>query len=137
MLVLAQSMQSVSVENFGMVALAVMFGCKWLWDYNRQRRDADAQHEPKATPPLHRQFVTREEFQALAERVDGIAAEVHEGFRALDHKRSVSVANLHAAITQLGNAVRSEIKADTKGVHDRVNEVLSAVSKLEGRIESK
>ena len=137
MLMLAQSMQSVSVENFGMVALAVMFGSKWLWDYSRSRREAEGQHEPKATPPLHRQFVTREEFQTLAARVDAIACEVHDGFAKLDHKRSVSVANLHSAITALGTALRGEIKNDTKAVHDRVNEVLSAVSELKGRVESK
>ena len=108
-------------------------------------------------PPLHREFMERtecarlhtkldydiaaeisarkEEHDKLKVRVDKIADDIARGFERLDQKRSVSVAGLHEELDQSIERLRLEVKGDIKGVHDRINVVLEAVSKLRGKIE--
>ena len=49
------------------VALIALTG--WFFQYKKDRREEDAKHEPRATPALHRQFVTREEFEKHADDI--------------------------------------------------------------------
>lgn len=67
---LAQSTQSLSHETLGMIGLALMLLTRWLWDYNRQRREAEERVEPKSNPPLHERFISRPEYEADQETID-------------------------------------------------------------------
>lgn len=108
-LILAQlSSGGISVENLGIFVLAAAFLSKWAWDYKRASREDSAANEPRANPPLHRQYVSREEFSAFAERIDEFTHEL-----------------------------RTEIKADNTGVHNRITEVIGLVRELKGRMEAK
>lgn len=52
-----------SAEALGLFVLAAVFLSRWLWDFQRHKREESSQHEPKANPPLHRQFLLREEYE--------------------------------------------------------------------------
>ncbi|HEY0966945.1 MAG TPA: hypothetical protein VGD88_06120 [Opitutaceae bacterium] len=121
-----------TVSEYGVTLLALAFITRWLWDYNRAKREEANQHEPKATPPLHHQFATREEHKALASRVDDLSGEIRDGFQKLDEKRSRSTGGLHQRIEESNQTIRSEIKTDIKGVHDRLTTLVGAVSELKG-----
>lgn len=124
-----------SPEAIGILVLGLVFLTRWLWDYNRSRREDAAQHEPRSTPPLHEKFATKAELAALSERVDSLSGEIKHGFERLDEKRSVSIAGLHKRLETAVTEIRSEVRSDIVGVHERVNEVLKAVSKIEGKVK--
>ncbi|MDD2763475.1 MAG: hypothetical protein PHE83_05815 [Opitutaceae bacterium] len=93
-------------------------------------------------PPLHREFATVESVQKLDGDLSRIRGEVHAGFKDLREERSRSTGNLHEKIEEFDRKnetriaeLRCELKDDIRGVHDRVNEVLHAVGRLEGRHE--
>lgn len=69
-------------------------------------------------------FATKEEHSELKGVVEAMGREIKEGFASMDGRRSGSI-----------DALRLEIKAEIHGVHERVNEVLRGVSRLEGRSE--
>lgn len=85
-------------------------------------------------PPLHKEYVTRQEHSELKQRVEQMADKIDDNFRALDQKRSVSIAGLHHDLANRTDAVRKEIKTDVGGLHDRLNMVLTAVAHLEGKV---
>lgn len=89
------------------------------------------------------------------ERTEELEREVREGFdkmgkqiSSVDGERRASVGRAHAKTEALikdlrdelrddNNTFRAEMREDIKGVHNRVNDVLGAVSRLEGMMESK
>lgn len=107
-LFLSQLSSGVSLESLGMIVLAIAFLARLAWDYSRERRQQADSAEPRANPPLHRQYVSREEFAAFASRIDEFTHEL-----------------------------RAEIKADNTGVHNRITEVIGLVRELKGRMEAK
>ncbi len=70
LLPLAQSTAPLSHEMLGMIVIGLMLMSRWLWDYNRQRREEAAQIEPKSNPPLHERFISRPEYGADQEVLD-------------------------------------------------------------------
>lgn len=72
----------------------------------------------------------------LATRVDGLAGEIRESFDRLDAKRSRDVGGLHKDLEAGLNGVRKDIKDDVAGIHRRVDDVLRAVSKVQGRLDA-
>ena len=71
------------------VVFVLAFVSRWLWDYNRAKREEAAEHEPKANPPLHQQFVervdydrdreeTQKEFARQAVARKGVYAKIEE-----------------------------------------------------------
>lgn len=92
--ILAQSTASLSHESMGMIGLAVMQLTRWLWDYNRQRREEEARVEPKSNPPLHERFISRPEYLADQEQID-------ERLRSATASRK----KMHEEAEQLGNRV--------------------------------
>ena len=67
---LAQSTEPVSHTAVGATVIILMMISKWLWDYNRSKREEAASYEPRATPALHHQFVTRHEFERHVEDIN-------------------------------------------------------------------
>ncbi|MFA6962431.1 MAG: hypothetical protein WC205_16875 [Opitutaceae bacterium] len=67
---LAQTTAPLSAEFFGMVALALIIMSRWLFDYNRSRREESDRLEPKSTPPLHERFISRPEYTRDQQEVD-------------------------------------------------------------------
>jgi len=81
------------------------------------------------------EYATKAEHAELKGRVDKIADEIVRGFERVDQKRSVSIAGLHDDLEKSIGGLRVEVKDDIRGVHERINVVLAAVSKLEGKLE--
>ena len=79
-------------------------------------------------------YATKTEHGELKIRVDRVETRTEENFRALDHKRSVSIAGLHDDLRDKTEALRKEIKADTEHLNTRITEVLSHVAEIRGRI---
>jgi uncharacterized protein YdhG (YjbR/CyaY superfamily) len=77
----------------------------------------------------------------LRAEVAEIRTRIDANFKELRDERSRSTGNLHERIESMdGRAaerteeLRKEIKEDIRGVHNRMNDILSAVSNLQGRI---
>lgn len=62
---LAQSTESLPAATVGVVVLSLILLTRWLWDYNRAKREESAQVEPRANPPLHKEYVTKEQHAKL------------------------------------------------------------------------
>lgn len=95
--------------------------------------------EPKANPPFHLQFTPRVEHEVLRTRVDSherqlasVQSEIRDGFAGMAAELSKSRGNLHQKIEEQAKDSRQELKEEMGGVHDRINDVLRAVSKQEG-----
>lgn len=50
-------MPTVDFATIGVAAVLLMLGSKWWWDYQQARQSRDDRLEPRATPPLHKQYV--------------------------------------------------------------------------------
>jgi len=48
---------TVDFNTIGVAVVLLVLGSKWWWDYQREMRARENRHEPKATPPLHKQYV--------------------------------------------------------------------------------
>lgn len=86
-------------------------------------------------PPLHREFASKAELDALSGRVDRIAEEIGDRFDQLDEKRSQSIKGLHHDLAATREAVRAEVKADVEKVHLRVNDIFGELKRLSGLLE--
>ena len=128
-------MPTLTIEQLGISVVALILLTRWLWDYNRTRREEAAEHEPRANPALHTIYVTKAEHAELKAQVERIAAEITRGFERLDQKRSVSVAGIHDDLETMVKELRLETKQDMKGVHDRINDVFTALCRLEAQIK--
>jgi hypothetical protein len=118
----------------GLIVIALIYLSRWLWDYNRARREDAEQHEPRANPPLHTTYASKQEHAELKARVDNIETKIDEGFQRLDAKRSSSVAGLHDDLEEAIEALRLEVKNDIGGVQNKLGDVLGAVAELRGRV---
>lgn len=68
----------------------------------------------------------------LEVRVAAMDTKIEENFRALDHKRSVSIAGLHKAIDEKTTALRVELKEEHRGVQNRLTDVIGKIGELKG-----
>ncbi len=87
------------------------------------------------TPPLHEEFASKKELEALSERVDGIAAKIQESFDALDGKRSRSIAGLHQALERATESIRGEVKKDVGHIQNRITDMFGEIQRILGRFE--
>lgn len=79
------------------------------------------------------QFATAEELRQAHGRIGRERDEINKEFIRLANQLAATDARMDAAI----NGMRKEAKEDMKGMHSRFDQLLSAVSKLEGRVDSK
>jgi len=91
---LAQSTQPVSHESIGLIVFALIFLSRWLWDYNRNRREEEARSEPRSNPPLHERFVPKVDYDADQTLIDERLNKATESRKAM-----------HGEIEELGNRV--------------------------------
>lgn len=109
--------------------------------------------KPKSAPtviadqPLHvkaaTEYASKTEHDLLRDEVRDLRTDMQNGFKELSDERSRSVGNLHERIEdfdaknqQLTADLRKEMKSDFNGVHNRITDVLSVVSKLQGSFET-
>jgi hypothetical protein len=96
-----------------------------------------ARHKAKdPDPPLHKEYVSRAEHDALVE-------DVNQRFQVLSEDRRQNVIKLHEKIEGLdrrhqeaSNALRREVKTDIEGVHARVTDLLRIVAELSGSLRT-
>jgi hypothetical protein len=74
-------------------------------------------------------YATKVDHSELRERVTSVEGKIDSNYKTLDQKRSVSVANLHEALTAQTAALNSRID-DVPG---RVIELLSKTKQLHGK----
>lgn len=77
------------------------------------------------------EFVTKQEMKQAHGRIERERKEVNDEIAKVRQDMRDSNDKLGDALRDL----RLEIKQDNKGVHDRINEILEAVSELRGRVE--
>lgn len=70
----------------------------------------------KETPPSHQTYATKSEHGELANRVDRVDEKIDANYKALDQKRSISVANLHDALKEQTDALNKRIDAVPQNV---------------------
>ncbi len=112
--------------------IATMLGCAVAIKELR-KKEAPALPQPLSVR-THDTFVPFAQHNELKTRVDKISDDIRTGFDRLDQKRSVSIAGLHEDLHEAVASMRSEVKGDISAVHNRMNEILAAVSELRGRI---
>jgi hypothetical protein len=85
----------------------------------------------KREPPLHREFVLRDDCEkqhlTVTTELTRQAASrkgIYEKIEEMDERAAVRT-----------DALRKEVKDDIRGVHDRINDVLHALGRLEGKHE--
>lgn len=95
------------------------------------------------SPPLHKEYASREQHDELRERVDAMAQEIAANFKDMREERSRSARTLHERIEkfdiknqQLTAALSKEVKEDFLGVHHRISEIVTAFSELKGAIST-
>ena len=91
--------------------LTAAFLTKWLWDYNRERREERAELEPRANPPLHATYASKAECVLHNARVEHLEQKVDANYKDLDAKRSMSVANLHEKFEEQTRELNARIDA--------------------------
>lgn len=113
----AFSAESVTPTTIGIVVICLITLSRWLWDYNRSRREELQQHEPRANPPLHKEYVTREDHKKLEERFEaevtsqagkrrGIYTKLEELGKSqarLESESTSQLRHLHSLETKLEN----------------------------------
>jgi hypothetical protein len=118
-------MPEIPLNFFALVVLSLILLTRWLWDYNRARREADLQHEPKVVPALHLTYATKSEHGALAIRLDEELArersartKVHDDIAALQ----ALTAALRAETTAQTNTL-NELKQDQREIRARIDDL--------------
>jgi len=89
------------------------------------------------------EFATVERVEKVEIELGTVRSELRAGFDNLQKDRSRSTGNLHERIEEMetrseqrNEGLRREIKSDMKGVHDRINDVLAAVSGVSSSVET-
>ncbi len=115
----------IPLNFFALVVLSLILLTRWLWDYNRARREADQEHEPKVMPPLHLTYATKTEHGALAARLDeelgrerSARKRIHEEIAALQ----AHTAALRAETTAQTNTL-DELRQDQRELRARIDDL--------------
>lgn len=118
-------MNDIPLNFFALVVLSLVLLSRWLWDYNRSRRDDEERHEPKAVPALHLTYATKSEHSALATRMDeelgrerGARKKIHEDIAALQALTAALQVELRGH-----TAVLAELKQDQREIRTRIDDL--------------
>lgn len=76
------------------------------------------------------EYATAEELRQAHGRISREREEIN----ALLAQQRQQIDDMEVTVSRSINDLRKEIKGDTMGVHNRINEVLAAVSELKGRL---
>ena len=90
--------------------------------------------QPIEVREAHR-FATRDEHLELKSRVYEITEKIEEGFRQVDQKRSVSIANLHELIREQGMTVAA-LRAETSKQTEDLGDLKRSIGDAHARIDS-
>jgi hypothetical protein len=123
----------LSSENSGPFLIVVVGGSAALFLINQALTFWKDHMRERPTPSDT--YATKAEHCELKGRVRGVEEKLESNFRALDQKRSVSIAGLHDDLRNKTDSIRSEMKEDNLRVHDRITEVLGKVSELKGWVQ--
>lgn len=114
-----------TAEFIGLVVLVLILLTRWLWDYNKNRREEAALHEPKANPPLHKEYVTRTEherdFKILHDDITQGAAS-----RKRMHGEIDKIAQEQAALRKVNESQTTELghlRTEIRTVNSRLDEI--------------
>lgn len=119
------SLQEPSAEFIGLVVLVLILVSRWLWDYSRHEREQTQLHEPRANPPLHKEYVSkadhdqfRKETVEELKRHAGRRAEIYEAQKQQGEK----LVRLETMVAQQGEDL-SALKEQTKELQERITSV--------------
>jgi hypothetical protein len=133
---LAQATQPLSHETMGMIGLALMLLTRWLWDYNRQRREEEGRVEPKSNPPLHERFASREELRQAHGRMNREREEAAARFARIEAEAAAAGqrtdAELHAireSIEESAAAGEARVERLREKMDEQTNLIISVIRK--------
>lgn len=117
--------EGIPPNFFALVVLSLIVLTRWLWDYNRARRDDEQRHEPRANPALHLTYATKQEHSDLATRFDdelgrerGARKKMHEEIAALQAISAALKAEARARAAAL-----DELKQDQREIRARIDDL--------------
>lgn len=90
----------------------------------------------KEQPTASKTYATKVELSDFKQVVRSDQSAILNQIKDLQKERSVSVGRLHDKVDSANGAMRREMKEDVIGLHNRLTEVLAAVSELKGRVDS-
>lgn len=111
-----------------LAALAVLIGA--IWNMVDRLRGGKAE---KREISFSEEFATKEELTQAHGRIGRERNEINSALTKLDEELRGSNERLAGSIDSL----RLEFKTDDRGVHNRINEVLAAVSELRGMLKKR
>lgn len=120
MLLLAQSEPSVTPTSIGILVISLIYLSRWLWDYNRERRDAAAEFEPKASPALHKEYATKVELERIERDFKTSLAELAKLVKEEAQSQAGKRKAIYQAVEQLGrdmSATRVINESQTRQMH--------------------
>lgn len=134
-------MQSVSFFQIGVfvgcviVIVGLALGLKLLLQRN---------------PPLHKEYISREEHAAFAKKVDdelgrerGARKKIHEEISALTSavevvkEQNIQQSRSLSDIKTEQAAIKREVKEDNQAVQSRISDVLEGIAELRGEIKAR
>lgn len=83
------------------------------------------------------EFTPLEAHRKLEAKVDRITDQITAGFDKADGKRSSSIAGLHDDLRNATEHLRTEMKSDNTGLHNRLSEVLVELGELRGQVKGR
>lgn len=113
---------NINPSSVGVIVLILMILTRWLWDYNRARREDAESHEPKANPPLHQVYAPLARVEKLEGEVSGLKSTINDAFREAAHTSSNSRQKIYDRLNEQG-----ETLATLSGQFERIAGELVAV----------
>jgi hypothetical protein len=138
-------MEQVSFAALGAWVACALLAIELFFRFRAHQREEAAAMEPN--PPLHKEYVSRAEHEALValtKKEDAaLQAYVDARFMALDKSRRENVDKLHGKIDhlelrtqQLLGEMRREVKDDVTGMHKRTDVILESLAELRGAVRT-
>jgi hypothetical protein len=131
---LIPTVSSIQLGTFIMILVAVLGGYMRLRKFEDYMRGQGERREISPQPLEVRKaadYILREQCEKVHARMEAEFAQ-HSASRKSIYDRIEEMDGRAAARTEV---LRKEVKEDIRGVHDRVNDVLHAVGRLEGKNE--
>ena len=112
-----------------LVAVVLWALLQMLWRIQDRSREAGDQYEPKATPPLHKEYASKEELRTVDTKVDFLRSDMQREFRETRDSSSRSREKIYEGLRSLETKVAGleTISAEQRGAVYEVRQDVKAL----------